>query len=289
MIKATAKISSTFILEVEHYLFEFAPHNWVLHTDPKEITIELTGFFESTSAAKKSFEEIFDNNTSLQSDVLSFDTIHDEDWKNSYKKHFKPWNIDTFHWVPIWEEITYIIPNNHKRLLLDPGMAFGTGNHETTKLCLQSIIDNQKKTDDYSFIDVGCGSGILALTASLIGYKYIDGMDSDSDSIKVSNENAKLNNIKNVIFELESLENISQGKKYDFVIANIQADILKKNSQKLINIMSNEGTLVISGILATELSDVEKHYTKIFEEKLLKVNTNSKTLNDWGVLEFHSI
>ena len=86
MIKATAKISSTFILEVEHYLFEFAPHNWVLHTDPKEITNELTGFFESTSAAKKSFEEIFDNNTSLQSDVLSFDTIHDEDWKNSYKK-----------------------------------------------------------------------------------------------------------------------------------------------------------------------------------------------------------
>ena len=160
---------------------------------------------------------------------------------------------------------------------------------ETTKLCLQSIIDNQKKTDDYSFIDVGCGSGILALTASLIGYKYIDGMDSDSDSIKVSNENAKLNNIKNVIFELESLENISQGKKYDFVIANIQADILKKNSEKLINIMSSEATLVLSGILVTELSDVEKHYIKIFEEKLLKVNTNSKTLNDWGVLEFHSI
>ena len=114
-------------------------------------------------------------------------------------------------------------------------------------------------------------------------------MDSDSDSIKVSNENAKLNNIKNVIFELESLENISQGKKYDFVIANIQADILKKNSEKLINIMSSEGTLVLSGILVTELSDVEKHYIKIFEEKLLKVNTNSKTLNDWGVLEFHSI
>ena len=67
---------------------------------------------------KKSFEEIFDNNTSLQSDVLSFDTIHDEDWKNSYKKHFKPWNIDTFHWVPIWDESTYIIPNNHKGFFL---------------------------------------------------------------------------------------------------------------------------------------------------------------------------
>ena len=144
MIKVTGQISSEITSQIEDILYEYAPHNWLISTDLLQSNCELIGFFKSKELAISSFKEIFDVNFNLSLDILSFVDVQNEDWKNSYKKHFKPWNIGNFHWVPSWEKNSYNIPDGDKRLLLDPGMAFGTGDHETTKLCLNAIIKYQQ-------------------------------------------------------------------------------------------------------------------------------------------------
>jgi len=288
MIKASFKFTSEIALQIEHYLFEYAPHNWVLLSDPKEKEIELVGYFSGKKEAKTSFKDIFGDINEINSDILIFDRVDEEDWQNSYKKHFHPWNINSFHWVPIWEKNTYKIPRFQKKIFLDPGMAFGTGNHETTKLCLKSMIEGNKKTlGNYdSFADFGCGSGILALTASMMGFSNVYGMDIDEDAIKVSYQNAKLNNIENVKFEQGDLNKIKKNKGYDFIVANIQSDILIENSFNILEHLKNNGILVLSGILEIELKDVLKHFQKEFKAKFMSTDVESHTLNEWASLKF---
>jgi ribosomal protein L11 methyltransferase len=164
-------------------------------------------------------------------------------------------------------------------------MAFGTGNHETTKLCLESIVSisetlplDQKK----SFLDVGCGSGILALTASKLGFTTISAIDNDADAIKVSIENSDLNGVKNVIFDRKSIEKFIPTTKYDVVVANIQSDILICYSSELVKLLNKKSYLILSGILKTENNAIEKHFKTLFSEKQ-NVSYQSRNLNDWNL------
>ena len=138
-----------------------------------------------------------------------------------------------------------------------------------------------------SLLDIGCGSGIIALTASLIGFKKVEGIDNDYDAIKVSMQNAKLNRINDVIFRMESLGDLSSSKKFAYIVANIQSDILQKYSSELLNIIDINGTLILSGILSSEKEIVMNH----FENKIKKMNLNfhvsDKTMNEWSLLEFN--
>jgi ribosomal protein L11 methyltransferase len=288
MIKASFKFSSVIALQLEHHLFEFAPHKWVLLSDPNENDKELVGYFSSKKEAKTSFKDIFRDINEINSDILIFDKVDEEDWQNSYKKHFHPWNINGFHWVPIWEKNTYKIPSFQKKIFLDPGMAFGTGNHETTKLCLKSMIECDEKTiGNYdSFADFGCGSGILALTACMIGFNNVYGMDIDEDAVKVSYQNAKLNNIENVKFEQRHLNEVKKNKGFDFIVANIQADILIENSSRILEHLKKKGILVLSGILEIELKDVLKHFLKEIKSKSMTAEVESHTLNEWASVKF---
>ena len=289
MIKVTGQISIETANQIEDVLYEYAPHNWLISSDLLQNKCELVGFFQNNEEAISSFREIFDVNFNLRSDILSIADVQNEDWKNSYKKHFQPWSIGNFHWVPCWERNRYKVTNKNKRLLLDPGMAFGTGNHETTKLCLHTIIKHQQKKliGAKSLLDIGCGSGIIALTASLIGFKKVEGIDNDYDAIKVSMQNAKLNRINDVNFRMESLGDLSSSKKFAYIVANIQSDILQKYSSELLNIIDINGTLILSGILSSEKEIVMNH----FENKIKKMNLNfhvsDKTMNEWSLLEFN--
>jgi ribosomal protein L11 methyltransferase len=289
MIKVTGQISTETAIQIEDVLYEYAPHNWLISTDLLHDKCELIGFFQNIEEAISSFREIFDVKFNLSSDILSIADVQNEDWKNSYKKHFQPWSIGNFHWVPCWERNRYKVTNKNKRLLLDPGMAFGTGNHETTKLCLHAIIKHQQKNliGAKSLIDIGCGSGIIALTASLIGFNKVEGIDNDYDAIKVSMQNAKLNRINDVNFRTESLGDLSSNKKFTYIVANIQSDILQKYSSELLNILDINGTLILSGILSSEKDNVVCH----FENKIKKMNLNfkvsDKTMNEWSLLEFN--
>lgn len=285
MINVQVEVEENLVLSIEEKIYELAPTNWVLNCNLITGKYILEGFFDDLNSAEDSYEELINDSDIILQQIPVYKTIKDIDWKNSYKKHFRPWMFKHFHWIPIWKKDSYQVPYNDKKLYLDPGMAFGTGNHETTKLCLQSIVTiseslplNQKK----SFLDVGCGSGILALTASTLGFTTVRGIDNDADAIKVSNENSHLNDVTNVIFESQSIRKFVSATKYDLVVANIQSDILKCYSSELVKLLNKKSYLVLSGILKTENEDIQKHFKTLFSKKQ-KIKYQSSHLNDWSL------
>jgi ribosomal protein L11 methyltransferase len=122
--------------------------------------------------------------------------LQNADWRDSYKAHFRSWQFGTLHWVPVWERETFRLPPSHSVLWLDPGLAFGTGNHETTRLCVERLVAwSEEHGVSGRVIDAGCGSGILALSAALLGFKDVTGFDDDPEAVRVSEENASLNGL----------------------------------------------------------------------------------------------
>ena len=289
MIKAYGSLQNKLLEFVEECIYEIAPNTWVLNYNHFNKVTQLEGYFSSKTDADEEIRKLSEITKFDFFSALSVKEVFDEDWKNSYKKHFKPWRIDKFHWIPIWYKETFSVPDNELKIFLDPGMAFGTGNHETTKLCLECMISINKKLDTkdkQDFIDVGSGSGILALTASLLGFEKVCAVDNDEIAIKVSKENANLNSLKNINYISSAIQNLQTYKKYDFVVANIQADILLKNAKRLIDLLQPRGYLLISGILDSEIDFVHSHFENIFNSLNKKVTSKKKGMNEWYLSQF---
>jgi ribosomal protein L11 methyltransferase len=135
-------------------------------------------------------------------------------------------------------------------------------------------------------MDIGCGSGILSLSAKLLGVDKVRAIDSDPDAIKVSKENANDNSIGGDIeFKVQSVETLGNKEKFDLVVANIQADILIKNSTILIQKTKNKGTLVLSGILAKEINLVEKHFHNQLQEDGISFSSQNSIKGEWSLLQ----
>jgi len=204
----------------------------------------------------------------------------EQDWSEAWKKHYKPVPIGKkLEIIPAWLEPT---SDEKISIKIEPGMAFGTGTHPTTQLCLQLIeevftgnypasfsTELQKKLEgiqqnpDLTLIDVGCGSGILSIAALLLGARHAVGVDIDPGAIKSATENAKLNNVLPQ-FELGigSVEEIKQGKfsiqKSNFVTVNILAKIIIQLFEiGLGDLLTDEGVMVLSGILESQLDDIQ--------------------------------
>ena len=210
-------------------------------------------------------------------------TLADQDWRDSYKAHFKASRFGPLHWVPVWERESFRLPLGEQVLWLDPGLAFGTGNHETTRLCCERLVacathsgvlgsglgvagtQNPKlKTQNRGLrvIDAGCGSGILALSAVLLGFGQVSGFDNDPEAVRVSEENAVLNGLAGrVAFRTAGLDDGLAGVQADVLLANIQADVLMRFAPTLVGAVAPGGTLVLSGILAQELDQVRAVFT----------------------------
>jgi ribosomal protein L11 methyltransferase len=186
-------------------------------------------------------------------------SVEDADWRDSYKAHFQAWQFGRLHWVPVWQREKFQLPPGDAVLWLDPGLAFGTGNHETTRLCIErlvareALLAGQGATSEAKVIDAGCGSGILALSAALLGFRRVIGFDNDPEAVRVSEENAALNGLSGrVDFFVADLFGGLTGRHADIVMANIQADVLMRFADELIAAVAPGGILVLSGILAVE-------------------------------------
>lgn len=196
--------------------------------------------------------------------------INEEDWATAWKKYYHPVKVtDKLVVVPCWEE--YKPKENEIIVTLDPGMAFGTGTHETTRLCMKLVEKFVK--EDTTFLDIGTGSGILAITSLLLGAKKAIGVDIDEIVMTVAHENAKLNKVDDKIEIVigDLTEKISN--KYDIVCANIVADVIIRLSEDVHNFMHENSIFLVSGIIderADEVLDVltNKNYKLIdkFEE-----------------------
>lgn len=179
--------------------------------------------------------------------------IPDKNWNEEWMKYYKPVHItDHLTIVPQW--IEYQPKENEKIVLLDPGAAFGTGTHETTKLCL-SVLDSIIRKDN-TILDIGTGSGILAITALLLGAKSADAIDIDPLSVKAAKENAKLNHIDEYLtVRLGNLLDQVKGQ-YDVITANIVADVIISLLADIKPFMKPNGVLILSGIIREREADV---------------------------------
>ena len=243
----------------------------------------LTGYFATPAEATEVWRELAGASGAAWSKTgPAVRELPDEDWKNSYKVHFKAWKFGRLHWVPVWERATFALPAGEEVLWLDPGMAFGTGNHETTRLVVERLVKfAELRGTRGRVIDAGCGSGILALSAAKLGYGKVAAFDNDPLAVDVSKEYAALNGLAGrVDFYVGDLVTGLAGRQAELVLANIQADVLMKFSQELGAAVAPGGALVLSGILATELDQVRAVFAAVFPGG----TTDSRVMGEWSDL-----
>ena len=199
--------------------------------------------------------------------------VDDSDWNENWKKYFHPIEIgEKLAVVPSWEN--YENKQNRTMLNIDPGAAFGTGTHATTSLCLELLQGFVEKNS--RMLDIGCGSGILALASVLLGAESAFGVDIDAQSVKTARENAQINGIDDkVSFEVGDLTEVVSGK-YDIICANIVADVVIRLLPDAKNFMTDNGRLIISGIIDLRKDDV----LKAVGENGFKV-TDEKYKDNW--------
>lgn len=185
---------------------------------------------------------------------IESEKMHEEDWANNWKKYYKPTKVGERIVVrPIWEE--YKEENNELVLVLDPGMAFGTGTHETTRMCIQSL-ENYVKEDSVVF-DVGCGSGILAIAAAKLGAKKAVGVDLDLVAVESAKENVGYNNLDNIEVLYGNLVEVIDGKA-DIVVANIIAEVICILTEDVKRVLKDDGYFITSGIIHDRVDMVTK-------------------------------
>lgn len=187
------------------------------------------------------FNEALQKALSLSIDVECIQTkLKNSDWVKSYQESIQPLAIGRFYIHPTWNEAN----SDYINIVIDPALAFGTGHHPTTASSLKAISEYVNEGDDV--LDVGCGSGILGIGAMKLG-AYVDACDTDRVCIDNSIENATLNNLKFANIWEGSSSSIN--KKYDFVVANIVADVLSFIANDLKKALKDDAILVLSGIL----------------------------------------
>ena len=179
--------------------------------------------------------------------------VDDSDWNENWKKYFHTIEIgNKLAVVPSWEE--YDNKDSRTVLSIDPGAAFGTGTHATTSLCLE-VLDSQIKGAE-KVLDIGTGSGILAIASVLLGAEKAFGVDIDAQSVKTAKENAEINNISDKVdFIVGDLADKVEGK-YNIVCANIVADVIIKLLPDVARFMEEDAVLIVSGIIDIRKEDV---------------------------------
>jgi ribosomal protein L11 methyltransferase len=289
MIQQTIYISEELTQKMEAYFCEIEQSPWVIYSDKIKKDHRLIGYFQTEEEQISCIQAIREDFELPKETLLK--KLKDQDWKESYKKHFKAWSQSNLHWVPNWEKDSYPLPEGHKMLLIDPGMAFGTGNHPTTRLCVQTILEaaEEWKNDlnNKTMIDAGCGSGILALSAALLGFKKLEAFDNDPDAIRISEENANFNHLSGAIqFRTKSLDCLWELEKVDLLIANIQSNVLIAFSKEILNSLKSSSILCLSGILASEKEKVLAHYRAELIKRNLSHKTIVREMEEWVSITF---
>lgn len=186
----------------------------------------------------------------------------EEDWRNNWKKYFNP--------IPVGEKLL-IRPSwrddydagNRKVLNIDPGLAFGTGGHETTRLCLEMCEKYLKEGD--SVLDVGCGSGILGIATLLLGAESAVGVDIDETAVRTAVENAQINGVGDKFTAICGSFTEKVEGKYDIVLANIVADAIMFLSEGVQDFMKDDAVYVMSGIIDTRADEVKQSVSRYFD------------------------
>jgi len=205
---------------------------------------------------------------------LSISELEETNWIESYQKNFQPIKFGkNLYVIPSWEESNKF--DDKTIIRMDPGLAFGSGSHETTHLCLEYLDSSNLK--ELTVIDYGCGSGILGIATLLLGAKNVIAVDIDPQAIIATKENAKINNVDKKI-SIVSSDSLAD-KEVDLLIVNILSNPLMTLRDKFIELIKPNGRIVISGIMKKQLLEVSKHY----EEFCTIVDVKER--NKWCLIE----
>ena len=288
MVKISVNIDYNMPDRLEDFLCELETSSWSIEKANDATPPKLVGYFDNLEEAAPAYKQIRKEFKNLPEN-FDVEEIFDCDWQNEYKKYLTSWQHENLHWVPVWEKEKYILPEGDKAFYFDAGLAFGTGDHPTTRLCAIRMLDFLKKTEkpeSVFLIDAGCGSGILALSAKLLGVGKVYGFDKDPEAVRLSEENAKINNVPNggVEFSEAGIDDGLKGKTCDILLANIQADILQIYAKELIGAVKSGGILVLSGILASENDEVKRKFLETGGAKIKSSDT--AIMGEWSDIMF---
>lgn len=201
----------------------------------------------------------------LGSGKITVAKVKREDWAESWKRHFHPQEIGGALLVkPSWSKKRP--RKNQAVVILDPGLSFGTGQHPTTSFCLNEIVRCRNNGIRQTFLDIGTGSGILAIAAAKLGYAPVHAFDFDPEAVRVARENARKNKVdarlKPVRGDVTKLP-LQSARQYDLVCANLISNLLIAERRRIANRLKRDGTLVLAGILAAEFSEVERAFAGV--------------------------
>jgi len=271
----TADILATEFAELFGVSVEYIPEGIRIYMDSARFANERERFRETVESVRTLAGEVAIG--------LALSEIPDEDWSQTWKAHFKPLRVGRrFLVTPTWEEAH---PDPECLVIrIDPGRAFGTGHHETTRLCLEWLESCPTELDRdrarLSLLDVGTGSGILAIGATLLGFRKVAGIDNDPEAIEVAQENTILNGLSERI-HLQCATPDEVNGRFDVIIANIHSNPLIMMSETVASKVGEGGRLALSGILAEQAEGVRAEY----EKRSLRL-TGTKSAGEWVLLAF---
>lgn len=298
MIETRCEIDASLTQPLEDFFCEFECSPWLIFHDVSGGNARdfLMGYFDSESEALDAWADLR-KVFKILPERPSVGTLEDRDWKEAYKQNLHPWRFGRLHWVPDWRRDDYAVPAGDAVVYFDAGLAFGTGDHPTTRFCGRRLVEfldalgNADAVAGTSVVDAGCGSGILALSAARLGCKKVFGFDRDPDAVAVSIENLAKNALppSAVTFTHDGIETgLARAGTVDVVLANIISDVLCIYADALVGAVNAGGMLALSGILASEQASVRR----VFEEKTRaawgdgNVRVDGRVSGEWSDLAF---
>ncbi len=202
--------------------------------------------------------------------------VQEEDWSQSWKKYYKTTRIGKNIIIkPTWEK--YFRKDDELIIEMDPGMAFGTGTHETTVMCVEEL---ERHVKPYSTVfDIGCGSGILGITAAKLGAEKVIAVDIDELAVKVTTNNVKINCVEKIVKTHKGNLMELVKEKADIIVANIIAEVIIHLAKDIKNFLTENGIFIASGIILEKIEHVEESFIASGLEIL-----NTETMGEWAVI-----
>ncbi|MCX5849260.1 MAG: 50S ribosomal protein L11 methyltransferase [Deltaproteobacteria bacterium] len=214
------------------------------------------------AALQKYIDSLYEIFPALEKPSFTTEIICDPDWGEQWKKFFQPIRVSNNIIVkPTWERYT---PASRDIVIeIDPGMAFGTGQHASTRMCIEAIEDiimKDRSIKEWKVLDVGCGTGILGITAAKMGAQDVICVDIDKKAVEIAGENAAINNVKPFLRVLNK-NAATIDKPRNLIIANLTSNLLLTLRPHLIQLLLPEGYMIISGIIEQDAKNIEEQFS----------------------------
>jgi len=193
---------------------------------------------------------------------ISLAKVRPENWAESWKRHFKPLELGPELLIrPSWSKRR--ARKGQAVVVLDPGLSFGTGQHPTTAFCLRQLVSRRRRGECQSFLDIGTGSGILAIAAAKLGYSPVQAIDCDVEAVRIARANAHANQVSpRIAFLPKEVADLPRWprNKHAVICANLISDLLVEECPRILAQLQTEGVLVLAGILKAEFPKVQRAY-----------------------------